>query len=182
MHKRMVMASISAALALGALDIASAAHATSPVTGTREKITFEGLVGIRKTKPIYHHYDGLEWTAISAVGGKAEPGAQGFISVVRGQDAACLEGSSSGGSGGFSLKRGLFRLESGRFAAFADARVRVTFSAYRKGVLVGTLEESVPPRSTLIQFGETFAYIDAIMIYASGPGQALCMDNLVVRF
>lgn len=178
MRKHTMIAAISAALALAALAFASAAHATGAVRGTRELITFEGICGKEKQKDVKGGYDGFVWSNILATGKDAEPGFEGFAAVIHGNVATTFAGQH----GSFYVSSGTFTLRSGHFAAFASSPEQLTIAAYRKGVKVGELDQTLQPVDTVIKFDSTFSHIDTVMITASGDGINVAMDNLVVSF
>jgi hypothetical protein len=173
-------AAITAALAIAATDYASAAHAAGAVRGTREQITFEGLVHARKFKLVPNGYDGLNWSEVFAVGKQADSG-KGFQSVIQGKVAAGLEGHGQGVEGAFSAPSGTFSLKSGHFAA-ANASEQTTFSAYKGSVLVGTKQVTLDPVDTLVKFNKTFSHVDTVVIDGSGDGGNVAMDDLSVSF
>jgi hypothetical protein len=122
------------ALLLGlAAALPSGAHAGG-TPGTKERITFEGLVGRHEQRPI-PGYDGFGWgSAIWAIGKGLYRDQPGFQSVVHGKVAAAnLQGIGEIGRDDESR----FTFKSGHFAAFGDGPVPVTFNAYLQGVLLG---------------------------------------------
>lgn len=191
MRKRMVIAAILAALALTALDTASAAHAAG-VARTRQMITFEGLAGRKKIRDIPPGYDGFNWDAILVAGkniNKGDP--DGFEAVVHGIDAAnTLETAQNTSHGSFSSVNGQFSLKKGHFASMWNIALQVTFSGYRSGVLVGQKTVSMDQADTVVEFDDTFKNIDTVAIDGSGgtqgtgegSGYNVAMDNLVVSF
>jgi hypothetical protein len=143
------------------------------VPGTKERITFEGLVGRHEQEPI-PDYDGFGWF-FWAVGKGLHKDALGFQSVLRGKAAAAnLDGNGAMGRD----DGGLFSVKSGHFAAFGNESVQVTFNAYRQGVLVGTKSVLLQPNDVLVQFDRTFAKIDEFDV----SGGTIAMDNLHVAF
>lgn len=162
-------------LVLAATDYALAAGA---IRGTRETITFEGLAGRKKVKEVPNGYDGFNWDNVAAAGKIAERGLEGFQAVLDGKDAAIF-GSQHGS---FSVPSGLFSLKSGHFAAAGNAQEQMTISAYKNGVLVGQLIQTLDPVNKFIRFDSTFQHIDAIYIQGTGDGLNVAMDDLKVTF
>lgn len=184
MHKYTMTAAIAAALGLVATDCAAAAHA-SAVRGTKEQITFEGLVGKKKEASIPNGYDGLNWSAIGAIG-KVIIQQPGYRAVLHGKVVAGNSSQTGGGSlGTISAVQGTFSFKFGHFAAACNTGLQLTFSAYRKGTLAGTKVVTVDPVDTRIRFDSTFNHIDTLKIQGAG-GSGSCgnvgMDNLVVKF
>lgn len=170
------------ALIIAAADCAATAHADA-TRGTKETITFEGICGKKKQKDIKDGYDGFNWPGMFVTGREVDQSDAGFQSVVRGKAAAHPEKSGDGFEATISsADASFFSLVGGHFAAFANASSEVTFSAYRKGVLVGTKQMTLDPVNTHIQFDDTFKNIDTLVIDATGDGDGVAMDNLVVRF
>jgi hypothetical protein len=144
------------------------------VPGTKERISFEGVVGRHEQSPL-GDYDGFGWGNIEAIGKGLDRDEPGFQSVVHGKAAAAnLQGTGIIGRDDNSR----FTLKSGHFAAFGDGPVPVTFNAYLNGVLVGTLSMTLQPADTLVQFDRTFAHIDRFEI----DGHIVAFDNLHVSF
>jgi hypothetical protein len=180
MRTQTIGTAIALSLALGATDHASGASAAGVVQRTKERITFE-ICGRRCLKPVPNGYDGLNWSEVFAVGMHSNSG-EGFQSVIRGKVAADLESQGDGVEGSFSVSNGTFSLKSGHFAAATNASEQTTFSAYRRGVLVGTKQVILDPVDTLVKFDKTFSHVDSVVIDGSGDGGNVAMDNLVVGF
>jgi hypothetical protein len=144
------------------------------VPGTKERVTFEGLVG-RHGESEIGVYDGFGWLNIRAIGKGLYRDQPGFHAVLHGKVAAAnLEGNGLIGRDDGSK----FTFRSGHFAAFGDGPVPVTFNAYLQGVLVGTVSMTLQPADTLVQFDRTFAHIDRFEI----DGHIVAFDNLHVSF
>lgn len=161
---------------LTALFCSSSAYVNAAGTqGTKERITFEGLVGRHEQRPI-SGYDGFGWgSAIYAIGKGVYKDEQGFQSVVHGKVAAAnLQGIGEIGRD----DGGSFTFNSGDFAAFGDGPLPVTFNAYKQGVLVGTLSMTLQPTDTVVQFDSTFSHIDRFEIQSG----IVAFDNLHVSF
>lgn len=148
------------------------------VPGTKERITFEGLVGRHSEGGVPAGYDGFGWGAIDAVGKGLYKDQGGFQAVMHGKVAAVHFGGT--GDDGIIVRDdlGLFSLKSGHFAAFGNASAQVMFDAYKKGVLVGTKSVTLPPADTVVEFDRTFSRIDKIVI----EGESAAMDDLRVGF
>ena len=147
------------------------------IPGTKERISFEGLVGRHESRPI-PDYDGLGWGSIWAIGKGLYKDQQGFHAVLRGKVAAAFF-AGTGQDGIISRDDGSkFTFRSGHFAAFGNSNSDVTFSAYRKGILIGTRSLTLAPADTLVQFDKTSAHIDRFVI----DGQSVAFDNLHVSF
>jgi hypothetical protein len=168
---------IAAGLALPPTHYIAAAHAVG-IARTREQITFEGICGKKKQKPIKNGYDGLNWESVYAWGRETEPGYEGFAAVIHGNVAASFPGQH----GSFSIASGTFSFISGHFAALGNTSEQVTITAYRNGVQVGVLKQTLEPVDTVIRFDNTFKHVDAIAIVGTGDGLNVVMDNLVVKF
>jgi hypothetical protein len=144
-------------------------------SGTKERITFEGLVGRHEMKPP-GDYDGFGWGNIEAVGKGLYKDQEGFHGVLRGKVAA----ANLDGFGLIDRDDGSkFTFRSGSFAAFGNNSVQATFKGYRQGVVVGTLVVTLPPADTPVQFDKTFAHIDKLTIEGISP---VAFDNLHVSF
>lgn len=186
MRKYIMTAAIAAALALAALDNASAAHAAGAVRGTNEQITFEGLVHKKQEASIPNGYDGLNWSGIGAIGKIIASQLPGYTAVLHGKVVAGNSSQTGGGSlGAISAMQGTFSFKFGHFAAACNTGLQITFSAYRSGTMIGTKVVTVDPADTRIRFDRTFSNIDTLKIQGAG-GSGDCenvgMDNLVVKF
>jgi hypothetical protein len=148
------------------------------IAGTKERVTFEGLVG-RHERDNIPDYDGFGWSGtIYAIGKGLCKDQQGFHAVVKGKVAAAFF-AGTGQDGIISRDDGSkFTFRSGHFAAFGNFNSDVTFSAYRKGILIGTRSLTLAPADTLVQFDKTFAHIDRFVI----DGESVAFDNLHVSF
>lgn len=146
------------------------------IPGTKERITFEGLVGRHSESSIPTGYDGFEWGNIDAVGKGLYRDQQGFQAVVHGKVAAAILQSPFTGAMGRD-QSALFSVRSGHLAAFGNSSIQVTFSAYKQGTLVGTKSMMLDPADTLVTFDKSFAHIDEFTI--SG---VVAIDNLHVSF
>lgn len=145
------------------------------VPGTKERITFEGLVDKHSQGGIPGGYDGFAWSGtISAIGKGLYKDHQGFQSVVHRKVAA----ANLDGAGFFETEAGTFSMRQGHFAAFGNTSVQITFNAYRRGMLVGSKEIVLEPSDALIEFDNSFAHIDQFEI----QGGTLAMDELRVGF
>jgi hypothetical protein len=146
------------------------------IVGTKERVSFEGLVGKHEQSPIPDGYDGFGWSGtISAIGKGLYRDQQGLHSVLRGKVAA----ANLDGNGLIGLDdRSKFSIHSGHFAAFGNAPAPVIFNAYLDGVLVGTVSMTLQPTDTLVQFDQTFAHIDRFEI----DGHIVAFDNLHLSF
>jgi hypothetical protein len=173
MYKRIVALAIG--IFISASQLSVLAHG---VPGTKERITFEGLVG-RHERDNIPDYDGFGWSGtIYAIGKGLYKDQQGFHAVVKGKVAAAFF-AGTGQDGIISRDDGSkFTFRSGHFAAFGNFNSDVTFSAYRKGILIGTRSLTLAPADTLVQFDKTFAHIDRFVI----DGQSVAFDNLHVSF
>jgi hypothetical protein len=163
------------ALLLGlAAALPSGAHAGG-IPGSKERISFEGLVGRHESRPI-PDYDGLGWGSIWAIGKGLYKDQQGFHAVLEGKVAA----ANLNGAGIISRDdSSKFTFRSGHFAAFGSVSVQTTFKGYQQGVVVGTLVVTLPPADTAVQFDKTFAHIDRFTIEGLRP---IAFDNLHVGF
>lgn len=148
------------------------------VPGTKERITFEGLVGRHEMRPP-GDYDGFGWIgSIEAIGKGLYKDQQGFQSVVQGKAGAAYF-AGTGDDGIIARDDGsAFSFRSGHFAAFGNSPSEAIFSAYRQGVLVGTMDITLQPAGTLVEFDNSFAHIDRLVI----EGQSIAFDNLHVSF
>jgi hypothetical protein len=145
------------------------------VPGTKERISFEGLVDRHSQGGIPGGYDGFAWSgAISAVGKGLYKDQAGFQSVVHRKVAA----ANLGGAGFFEPETGAFSMHGGHFAAFGNSSVQVTFNAYRRGILVGNKSVILQPTDTLIKFDKSFSHIDKFEIQSG----VVAMDELRVSF
>jgi hypothetical protein len=146
------------------------------IPGTKERVTFEGLVGRHSSSPI-PDYDGFGWSSsIWAIGKGLYKDQQGFQSVAHRKVAAAnLDGAGIIGRDDGSK----FTFRSGHFAAFGSVSVQTTFKGYQQGVVVGTLVVNLPPADTAVQFDKTFAHIDRFTIEGISP---VAFDNLHVSF
>jgi len=161
------------ALVLG-LAVLSPSALAGGIAGTKERITFEGLVGRHEQRPI-PGYDGFGWGNIEAIGKGVYKDEQGFQSIVHGKVAAAnLQGIGEIGRD----DGGQFTFGSGDFAAFGDGALGVTFNAYRQGALVGTMFVTLPPADTVVRFDSTFSHIDQFEIQSG----IVAFDNLHVSF
>lgn len=146
------------------------------VSNTKVAITFEGLVARHEFSDIPAGYDDLDWSgAFEAIGKGLYRQNEGFQSVVHRKVAAANIVDPYQGI--ISIESGTFSLKSGHFAAFGSDPVPVTFSAYRQGVLVGTMSTTLQPVDTTLQFDHTFAHVDRITIDG-----VIALDNLHVSF
>lgn len=173
--KRAIMVGFFGGLLVFPLHLPSADAGGVP--GTKERITFEGLVGRHERDNIPAGYDGFGWSgSIYAIGRGLYKDQQGFQALVHGKVAAAnLDGAGViVGNGG-----GRFSLEDGYFAAFGDFSVEVTFKGYRQGVVVGTKIVTLDPVKTFVQFDSTFAHIDKFTIEGVQP---IAMDDMRMRF
>lgn len=145
------------------------------VPGTKERITFEGVVGRHEMRPP-GDYDGFGWGNIEAIGKGLYKDKPGFHAVLHGKAAAA-------NLDGFGLiardDSSKFTFRSGHFAAFGSVSVQTTFKGYLQGVVVGTLIVTLPPADTPVQFDKTFAHIDKFTIEGISP---VAFDNLHVGF
>src|SRR3954468_10656631 len=133
---------VAATLLIAAIDSAYAAS----IQGTKERITFEGLVNRHGGEIIPNGYDGMNWFTVWVYGKKATGPAVGFQSVIRGAAAAVINSYAKKAHGGFTHSQtGPFSLKSGHFAAYGGVSEQVTFSAYRNGKIVGTLTQTLDP-------------------------------------
>jgi hypothetical protein len=146
------------------------------VPGTKERVTFEGLVG-RHERDNIPDYDGFGWSgSIYAIGKGLYRDQQGFHAVLHGKVAAAnLDGAAIIGRDDGTK----FSLRNGHFAAFGSVSVQTTFKGYLQGVVVGTLVVTLPPADTPVQFDKTFAHIDKFTIEGISP---IAFDNLHVSF
>jgi hypothetical protein len=146
------------------------------VAGTKERVTFEGLVGRHEQSPIPDGYDGFGWSGtISAIGKGLYRDKQGLHAVLKGKVAAAnLDGAGIIGRDDHSK----FTFRSGHFAAFGNSSVVVVFQALRQGVVVGSVQMTIPPADTLVQFDKTFAHIDRFEIQSG----IVAFDDLHVGF
>ena len=144
------------------------------VAGTKERITFEGVVGRHRMSPP-GDYDGFGWGNIEAIGKGLYRDKQGFHAVLKGKVAA----ANLDGTGIISRDDGSkFTFRSGHFAAFGNSSVVVVFQALRQGVVVGSVQMTIPPADTLVQFDKTFTHIDRFEIQSG----IVAFDNLHVSF
>lgn len=146
------------------------------VSGTKERITFEGVVGRHSQGSIPTGYDGFEWGNIDAIGKGLYRDQQGFQSVIQRKVAAAIIDDPFFGVFGQNLGA-LFSVESGHFAAFGNNSIQVTFKAYKQSVVVGTMSLTLQPSDTLVNFDRTFSHIDKFEIDG-----VVAMDSLHVRF
>jgi hypothetical protein len=148
------------------------------IPGTKERITFEGLVGRHEMKSP-GDYDGFGWAgSLLAIGKGLYKDQQGFQAVVHQRaGAAYLVGT---GDRGIIVRddSSLFSIESGHFAAFGNISGEAIFNGYRQGVLVARLDLTLQPADTLVKFDKSFAHIDKLVI----EGQSVAMDDLHVSF
>jgi len=145
------------------------------VPGTKEKITFEGVVA-KHDQSLIGVYDGFGWGDIEAIGKGLYKDKQGFQSVVHGKVAA----GNIDGPGIISRDdSSLFSFRSGTFASFGDGSVQATFKGWRQGVVVGMLVVDLPPAATQIVFDRTFSHIDQFTIEGITP---VAFDDLHVMF
>lgn len=146
------------------------------IAGTKERVTFEGLVG-RHERDTIPDYDGFGWSgSIYAIGKGLYRDQQGFHAVLKGKVAA----ANLDGAGIISRDdSSKFTFRSGHFAAFGSVSVQTTFKGYQQGVVVGTLIVTLPPADTPVQFDKTFAHIDRFTIEGISP---IAFDNLHVSF
>jgi hypothetical protein len=173
MRKQTIL--IAAVLALAITDYASVAHAAGAVRGTKETITFEGLAKRTQGNPVPSGYDGFNWSNIGAIGKKIAKEDPGTKAVIDARVVAINSNSANGSEGAFSTVSGVFTLKNGHFAAACNTGLAVTFSGYRRGVLVGTKELSLDPVNTFIRFDDTFRRIDTVVIDGSG-GTGKCAE------
>jgi hypothetical protein len=144
------------------------------VPGTKERVTFEGLVG-RHGESELGAYDGFGWLNIRAIGKGLYRDQLGFQAVVHGKVAAGnVEGTGIIGRDDESR----FSIKNGHFAAFGNSSVVVVFQAFRQGVVVGSVQMTIPPTDTLVQFDQTFSHIDRFEIQSG----IVAFDNLHVSF
>jgi hypothetical protein len=144
------------------------------VPGTKERISFEGVVGRHEMRPPGDS-DGFGWLNVEAIGKGLYKDKQGFHAVLHGKVAAAnLDGNGLIGRDDSSK----FTLRSGHFAAFGNSSVVVVFQALRQGVVVGSVQMTIPPADTLVQFDKTFAHIDRFEIQSG----IVAFDNLHVSF
>jgi hypothetical protein len=144
------------------------------VPGTKERISFEGVVGRHEQSPL-GDYDGFGWGNIEAIGKGLYRDQEGFQSVVHGKAAA----TNLQGTGIISRDdNSNFTFRSGHFAAFGNSSVVVVFQALRQGVVVGSVQMTIPPADTLVQFDKTFAHVDRFEIQSG----IVAFDNLHVSF
>ena len=138
-------------------------------------MTFEGLVG-RHERDNIPDYDGFGWSgSIYAIGKGLYGDQQGFHAVLHGKVAA----ANLDGNGLISRDDGSnFTFRSGHFAAFGNSSVVVVFNAYRQGVVVGSVQMTIQPADTLVQFDKTFAHIDRFEIQSG----IVAFDDLHVSF
>jgi hypothetical protein len=172
--KRAILAGYLGGLLLFPFDIPTAD--AGGVAGTKERITFEGLVGRHSEGSIPTGYDGFEWGNIEAVGKGLYRDQQGFQSVVHGKAAAAIIEDPYFGVLGQN-ENALFSVSGGEFAAFGNNSTEVTFKAYKQGVLVGSMTVNLSPSDTLVKFDRIFQHIDKFEIDG-----VVAMDNLHVRF
>lgn len=160
------------------LMVPSSSLIAKGIAGTKERVTFEGLVR-RHSESAIPDYDGFGWSSsILAIGKGLYRDQQGFHAVLKGKVAAAFF-AGTGQDGIISRDDGSkFTFRSGHFAAFGNFNSDVTFSAYRKGILIGTRSLTLAPADTLVQFDKTFAHIDRFVI----DGQSVAFDNLHVSF
>ena len=146
------------------------------VPGTKERITFEGLVG-RHSESAIPDYDGFGWSSsILAIGKGLYRDQRGFHAVLKGKVAAAnLSGAGIIGRDDGSK----FTFRSGHFAAFGNVNVEATFKGYRQNVVVATLVITLPPTDTDVQFDQSFSHIDKFTIEGISP---VAFDNLHVSF
>ncbi len=126
--------------------------ANAVVLGSKITVTFEGLTQRTREIIIPGGYDGLDfdssfWAAGNAVY-KHDPG---FQAVIRG-GVACVLPNGIGDSGSIkpTNSQSLISIKSGHFAVFKVAGINAQFNAYRKGVLVGTMNVTLGPTDTLV--------------------------------
>jgi hypothetical protein len=166
-------------IAIAVLLLAGGAMAAERSTpGTKETVTFEGLVAPGGISGIGGFYDGLGWSrTIFAVGKNYKPtrGDSGFQAVRHGKVAA---GNFENGTMDIFKGTNYFWVQSGHFAAFGNGAVPVTFTAYRNGIVLGTKSMTLDPADTTVTFDGSFAHADTFEI----DGNDVAMDNLKVRF
>jgi hypothetical protein len=174
--KRAILAGYLGGLLLFSFDVPTAD--AGGVAGTKERITFEGLVGRHSQNGIPGGYDGFGWGAIDAVGKGLYKDQGGFQAVVHGKVAAVHFAGT--GDDGIIVREdlGLFSLRKGHFAAFGNVSAQVVFNAYKKGVLVGTKSLTLPAADTVVEFDRTFSGIDKVVI----EGESAAMDDLRIAF
>jgi hypothetical protein len=177
-RKHTVAATLSATLALVAIDYASVARAAA-VRGTKETITFE-IVRKKQAKPIPNGYDSFNWSNFEVLGKDQMSG--GAAKVVYGKAAAIVLDQKGDSYGVMSPVSGTFWLKSGHFAAVCTGPTDATFSAYRRGVLIGQLTVTLQPADTKLQFDRTFSHADQVLMQGSSEGCSsnIAMDNLEV--
>lgn len=162
------------ALVLGLAATLPSGTYAGGVAGTKERITFEGVAGRHDMRPP-GDYDGFGWGNIEAIGKGLYRDKQGFHAVLKGKvGAANLDGNGLIGRDDSSN----FTFRSGHFAAFGNSSVVVVFNAYRQGVLVGSVQMTIQPADTLVQFDKSFSHIDRFEIQSG----IVAFDNLHVSF
>lgn len=87
------------------------------------------------------------------------------------------------GEGSMSPVSGTFWLQSGHFAATCHGPTDATFSAYRRGVLLGQVRVTLQPADTKLTFDNTFSHADQVVMQGSDDQNCvndIAMDNLEV--
>jgi hypothetical protein len=174
-RKYKMAAAIAAALAFAALDYASAANAAGGVRGTKENITFEGIIRQNREGIVPNGYDGFNWNNVNVNGRRLLSG--GGAAVLHGKAVAIV----MQGQGTMSPVRGTFWLQSGHFAASCHGPTNAIFSAYRGDVLLGQLTITLQPADTKLRFDKTFSHADQVVMQGSdnqGCTNDIAMDNL----
>jgi hypothetical protein len=175
MRKQAIL--VAAALILATTDYVSAAHAAGAVRGTKEKITFEGIIRQNREGIVPNGFDGFNWSNVNVNGRRLLSG--GAAKVVHGRTVAIV----MQGEGTLSPETGTFWLQSGHFAATCNGPTDATFSAYMGGVLLGQLNITLQPADTKLQFDKTFSHADQVVMQGSdtqGCTNDIAMDNLQV--
>lgn len=161
---------------------------------------FEGLTASDAYAGIPFGYAGVDWTNFGVVGSQwlatnLPLAGNGYVSALHDDAVAYIypiEGSVTAtltGSGGTT-----FTLKSGTFAAAFNTGEKVTFGAYRDGVLVGRQTFVLDTTAQELSFGPKFKHVDTVQIRAAGgtdanpdddvnggTGGYLGLDNLAIK-